>query len=147
MSEINEANEAKTPRFEARYTQTQDLMREAYTKSQPVWFLILMGMIIFGMLGLGAYDIVLMLQHPGESIFHGVVLVVLAVVYTVYILLRPALYARKRFKMCQELYGSATAVHRYFDDEIIITDSIGTQLTLTYDRIRKVTQTRRLILL
>ena len=147
MSEINEANEAKTPRFEAQYTQTQALVREYYTQSQPLWFLIAMGFIIFGLLGLGIYNIVLMLQYPGESIFHGVVLVALAILYLVYTLLRPAMYARKRFKIDQEVYGSFTATYRFYDDEIAESVTDGSHLTLSYDKIRKVTQTRHLILL
>lgn len=145
---MSEMNASDAPRFEARYTPTRELLREAYTVTQPAWYLILAGLITLYALGLGIYYIVLMLQIPGESILLGVMMVLLGVGYGVFFfLLRPGLMAGKRIKAYREVYGGETDCYRFFDDHFQINDSTGGTLTVPYEKITKVTQTKHLILL
>lgn len=144
---MSETSTSDAPRFEARYTPTRELLREAYTATQPIWYLITVTLMTLCMLGLGVYYIMLMRQFPGRSIFRGVLLITLGVAYGAYILLRPGLIARKRIKMYREVYDGTTCVCRFYDDQFKTVDPTGGELTVPYGKIIKVTQTKRLILL
>ena len=100
---MSEMNTSDAPRFEVRYMPTRQLLQEAYTATQPI-YLIVVGLLTLGMLGLGVSYIV----HR-RQILLGVLQLAFGAAYGVYFLSRPALLARKRIKEYQEVYGSATA--------------------------------------